>query len=190
MTVEQNSGAGDGANLLPDLQTGAVVLVLGPRAAQGAMLELSAGLACRGALRVLDGGNQFNAYRLARALRRQTVDIHTAMARISLARAFTCYQMEALLASSATQPIPTLVFDLLATFYDESVALTERRRLLGRAVRHLQRLSQAAPVAVSAQPAGPAQAERTVLLEMLRSVTGLAWELEMPTLPALPPALF
>jgi hypothetical protein len=190
MTAEQNSGMWGGNNLLPDLHAGTLVLVLGPRAAQGIMLELSAGLACRGALRVLDGGNQFNAYHVARALRRQTADIDTALARISLARAFTCYQMETLLAVSAAQSVPTLVFDLLSTFYDESVSLTERRRLLGRAVRHLQRLSQSAPVAVSAQPAGPGQAERAVLLEMLRGATNLAWELDMPAPPALPPALF
>jgi hypothetical protein len=190
MTVEQDSGVWGGTNLLPDFRAGALVLVLGRHAAQGAMLELSAGLSCRGALRVLDGGNQFNAYHVARAVRRQTVDIDTALARIHLARAFTCYQMEALLAASSAQPTPTLVLDLLSTFYDESVGLTERRRLLGRAVRHLQRLSQSAPLAVSAQPAGPGQAERAVLLEMLRGVASLTWELEMPAPPALPPALF
>lgn len=177
-------------NLLPDLRSGIIVLFLGPHAAQSVMLELAAGLARRGPLRVVDGGNHFNAYRLARSLRRQVVEIDPALERVSLARAFTCYQMEALLAASAVESVPTLALDLLATFYDESVPLRERHRLLERAVRHLRRLSQAAPVAVSAQPASPEQPERAGLLAMLRDAAGMAWEIEPPAPPSLPPTLF
>jgi len=161
------------------------------------MVELAAGLARRGTMRVLDGGNLFNAYLVARALRRQTVNIPAALERIFLARAFTCYQMEALLAASPAQPVPTLVLDLPATFYDESVRLPERQRLLARAVRHLRRLSSQAPVAVSARPAPAAAqagsvglAERAGLLDILIEAVDRVWEADLPAAPDLPPRLF
>lgn len=176
------------------------MLFLAPRAAQGIMIELAAGLARRGAPRVLDGGNLFNAYLLARALRRQTVELQAALGRIVLARAFTCYQMEALLAASPALPNPTLVLDLPALYYDESVPLRERQRLLQRGVQHLRRLSRQAPVAVSARPAqaasrGPfagqvGQAERAALLDILIGAVDRVWEADLPAAPALPPRLF
>ena len=173
------------------------MLLLAPHAAQGMMIELAAGLARRGELRVLDGGNLFNAYLLARALRRQTVDILAAMERVSLARAFTCYQMDALLAASPAQPVPTLVLDLPAMYYDESVPLPERQRLLARGVQHLRRLSSQAPVAVSARPAPaaagaglPGLAERAALLDILIEAVDRVWEADMPVAPELPPRLF
>jgi hypothetical protein len=53
---------------------------------------------------------------------------------VRLSRAFTCYQMLALLAETPAGGPPTLVLDLLDTFYDESVPLHESRRLqIGRA---------------------------------------------------------
>ncbi len=176
---------------LPDLPSGKIVLVLAAHGAQEVLLELAAGLARRGPLRVLDGGNRFNAYRLARLLRRQTPELSAALNRISLARAFTCYQVETLVAaSSADPPMPTLILDLLSTFYDESVSLGERRWLLERCMQHLRRLGEQAPVAVSAQPALPAQAERASLLRILQEAADQVWEMEAPTLPAPPPRLF
>lgn len=177
-------------NILPELRSGQLVLVVGPHAAQEPMLTLAAALARRGPLRVLDGGLRFNAYNLARALRRVTTEIDAALERISLARAFTCYQMESLLAASAVDSMPTLALDLLATFYDENERLAERKRLLRRAVLHLQRLGQGAPVAVSTQPVAANQADRASLLEILRESATLVWEVELPALPALPPRLF
>jgi hypothetical protein len=177
-------------NLLPELKSGQLVLVVGPHAAEEVMVDLAAALARRGRLRVLDGGLRFNAYRLARSIRRRTEDLDAALGRISLARAFTCYQMEALLAASANEPVPTLALDLLATFFDENERLAERQRLLHKAINHLQRLSQSAPVAVSVQPTLASQIERTSLLDMLRESASLTWEVDMPTAPELPPRLF
>jgi len=178
-------------NILPDLYSRKMVVILGPHAAQDAMIELAAGLARRGPLRVMDGGNQFNAYRLARTLRRRTVEIHAALDRVSLSRAFTCYQMETMLATSPAQPSPVLVFDLLATFYDENVSMPERRRLLSQGVRHLRRLSRLAPIAVGARPALAAARdapERVQLLEILQESADQVWEQTAPGLPA-PPQL-
>ena len=50
------------------------------------MLDLAAQLAAHGPLRVLDGGNQFNVYPVARAIRRRTSDLNAALQRIVLSR--------------------------------------------------------------------------------------------------------
>ncbi len=182
-------------NALLDLPRGKVVLVLAPYGAQTIMVELAAALARSGALRVLDGGNLFNVYLLARALRRQRVDVSLGLERVALARAFTCYQMEAMLEITPAQPVPTLVLDPLSTFYDESVPLRERQRLLKRGVQHLRRLSDTAPVAVSATPLDPrkvsaAKSERTGLLSILQDAADQVMETESPAPLPLPPRLF
>ena len=130
------------------------------------MTTLTARLAQRGAVRLLDGGNSFDGYGLARALHQQGPQWRLALERISVARAFTCYQMATLLAQTDALPRPTLVLDLLDTFSDENTPFSDRRRLLEQCLAHLQRLCQPAQVAVSVRlpPASP-QAEQ--LLERL-----------------------
>lgn len=147
----------------------AVVLVA-PQAAREEMLDMAAQLAVAGPLRVLDGGNHFNVYTVARAIGRRTVQVEETLEQIQVARAFTCYQMLALLAESAAGPVPTLVLDLLCTFYDESVPLFERRRLLEAALEHVRRLSQGGPVVVSTRMPSRSYPERVDLVEMVQAV--------------------
>jgi hypothetical protein len=71
--------------------------VMAPHAANPLMLELAARLAVEQPLRVLDGGNRFNVYPVAKAVRRRTARLEEAMGQIILSRAFTCYQLQALL---------------------------------------------------------------------------------------------
>jgi hypothetical protein len=173
--------------LIPELVSQEVLLVVAPHAARSAMLELVAMLARTGPVRVLDGGNQFNAYQVARSVRRYTAGLEETMARIQLSRAFTCYQMTALLASSVPEAIPTVVLDLLCTFYDENVQLAERRRLLAGCTRRMRQLCRLAPVVTAAQPAGAGQPERAMLLDILCASANQVWELEAPpAAPALP----
>lgn len=160
-----------------------LLVLSAPHAAISMMLELSARLALSGELRVLDAGNRFNVYPVARAIRRHTAELTAALARIRLARAFTCYQAAAMLTDMPAEPRPLLVIDLLATFYDESVNLAESRRLLAGCVEQLRRLSQCAPVVVSARP--PARADRAALLEALQ-LAGSAWQLEPLPAPRAP----
>ena len=157
--------------------SGELGLVIGPRAERLHMLELSAVLALRGTVRVLDGGNSYNALYVARYIRRHTVQLDETLNRISVARAFTCYQMVTLLQETAVSPTPTLVLDLLATFGDESLDLGESVRLLRLALVQLQRLCRLAPVVVSIRPLAQAvpgtahQADRTILTELVRNAT-------------------
>ena len=130
-----------------------IQLVVAPHAGRDMMLAMASRLAPGHVVRVLDGGNQFNAYTVSREIRRHTAALSQAMNNIRLSRGFTCYQMVVLLADTPTIPErPVLVLDLLATFYDESVPLAESRRLLENAMVHLKRLSRSAPVMVSARP--------------------------------------
>ncbi len=164
--------------------SGQLALVLGPHAAQAQMLDLAARLAVGGPVRVLDCGNRFNVYPVARAIRSRTDGLQAALQRIRLARAFTCYQVLALLEEAPDEGVPTLVIDLLATFYDEDVKLPETQRLLRRCLQQLRRLSQAAPLIVSAQPPKPIiYEERIGLFEAVRAAAKVLWEADL-ALPA------
>lgn len=145
------------------------------------MLELAAHLAQRGPLWVVDGGNRFNAYILARKLRRlRRTGLSQALGRIRVRRAFTCYQVTALLEQSPSRAEPTLVIDFLHTFYDQSVPLGERHRLLDVCLEHLQRLSQRAAVVASLRPPRPPQTDPSGLLEAVRLAADLVWYPEVP----------
>jgi hypothetical protein len=147
---------------------------------------------------VLDGGNHFNAYIVARSIRRFTADIDSALTRISLARAFTCYQMEALLSDAALEvrhlpeqahsPV-TLVFDLLATFYDENVNVIERQRLLALCRRYFKVISTRSPLLISLRPAQPTRPDQQSLLNEMLDFVDNVWQAETP-IPAAMPRLF
>ncbi len=196
--------------------------MLAPSAAGSRLLmDRAARLALNGPLRVLDGGNRFDAYQCsqdlaryltapgARAGRRggsppdgegplsadrlaplpdQPRTLKQALRRISLARAFTCYQMLTLLNQTPAIPQqPTIVLDLLATFYDESVRADEALRRLENCLAYLRRLSAQAPVVVSARPPRPGrgftygftpESARPELMEALKAAADdvVAWE--------------
>ena len=178
-------------NTLLNPVPGDLLLVMAPQAGGAIMWDLIARLACRGALRLLDGGNRFDVYRcnlaVGHALGGRTAELPAVLERIRLARAFTCYQLVALLKGTPTEAVPTLVLDLLSTFYDENVSTAESLRLLRICLAHLQRLNHLAPVAISARP-GPPES-RPELLEVLFEAAGQVWTLE-PNLPKPPPQLF
>ena len=116
-------------------------------------------------IRVLDGGNRFNAYTVARQARGRP----EVLERITVSRAFTCYQVLSLLESTPAAPLPFVVLDLLATFYDESVRAAERRRLLQACLTHLQRLQAAAGGVVSIHPPAVPSPVAVELLGLLQS---------------------
>jgi hypothetical protein len=146
-----------------------LVVVLAPHAARSHMLALAARLARRGALQVLDAGNRFNAYEAARFLRGQGAEgFREALERTRVARAFTPFQMLALLQATPAGPAPSLVLDLLSTFYDESLPHTERRRTLELCAVELRRLSKFAPVVVSVRPPPPPEPDPQGLVDIIQ----------------------
>jgi hypothetical protein len=165
-------------------QPGLIALLM-PDVASRVMLEVVAWLAWTGSVRVVDGGNCFNAYRVARALQRllffarqsarrqmlglEGLTLDALLERIQVSRAFTCYQMATLLDALPAGPQPVLALGFLDTFYDENAPLIERQRLLQGCMRQLQRLSQQAVVVVSLRPLRLPQVDAAGLLEIVQS---------------------
>jgi len=167
-----------------------LLVLVGAHAASHTMLTFAALLARRGPLRVLDCGNRFNAHVTARALRSQgETNLSQALARIQVARAFTCYQALVLLEEAPAQNTPTLALDLLDTFYDESAPLSDRLRLAQDCSDHLRRLSQGAPVVASLRPPRPPKTDPSGLQEIIQSAADLLWYQEVPNVEP-PPRLF
>lgn len=166
-----------------------LVVVVHPRRDYTALLQGAARLALNGGLRVLDGGNSFNAFTLARAIRRHTPHLSKALEDIHIARAFTCYQVRSLLEQTHASPLPTLVLGMLTTFYDESVDTAECRYLLNECLRRLDTLSKHGLVVVSASPPSSKQPERGFLLEMLTDKADHLYMFAQPV-PKLPLRLF
>jgi hypothetical protein len=163
-------------------------LVLAPHRAQRQMMTvLTARLAVTKRVRLVDAGNCFDGYGLARQLRQRTSSWQAALDRVSVARAFTCYQVETLLTESVADFSSVLVLNLLDTFYDENVKLSERVRLLEVSLSELRRLCRSASVAVSASL--PNRDQPGELLEILASAAGQVWSFEEPQ-PAEPLRLF
>lgn len=147
------------------------------------MTGLTAHLAQHSAVRLLDGGNSFDGYALARLLHQQGPQWRLALDRIRVARAFTCYQMATLLAQTDALPRPTLVLDLLDTFADENTPFADRQRLLELCLVDLQRLCQPAQVAVSVcMPPPSPQAEQLVerLTAAVVQADGEVWSFAAP----------
>ena len=175
-------------NALPDLIPRRLSLVVVDEPARSLLPALIARLALSAPLRVLDAGNCFPAYPVAREIRRITPDLEATLQRIQVARAFTCYQVLALLEDTPADSAPLLILELLSTFTDESVRLAERVRLLVRFTQEIQRIRRQAPVGVivslrSGQPDTP------VLLKIVERAADEVWRFEAER-PLPPPRLF
>jgi hypothetical protein len=161
--------------------------VIGGREAASRLLELSARLALVGPLLILDCGNHANPLPIARQLRRLTGDPVGALGNIQAARAFTCYQVVVLIEQLEQRtPIqqPVIIFDLLASFYDESIDYREGLRLLEHALDCLARVRSTAPLLVSARPPLADFPERKTFVEMLLRISDRFWIEEAPAPPA------
>jgi hypothetical protein len=151
--------------LLPVLQIGRLIVLHAPHAARDESAQLAAGLALRGSVTVLDGGNRFLPYRVTHLLRRKTVDVAAASNRLFVRRAFTCYEMNSLLADTPALHQACLILDLLNTFYDDHVSVQEADRLLKSCLGQIHRLRLSAPVVVTLAP--PLLEERAFLIEQV-----------------------
>jgi len=165
-----------------DINTGLLMAI-------GSLPVSAAGTAEHEGVRVLDGGNRFNAYKVARAARgRQDV-----LDRITVSRAFTCHQMLTLLESTPDHAGTFVILDMLRTFYDESVPAGERKRLLRACITQVQRLGQAASGLASVYlPAlvSPTADELLRLLQKAAPTTIFVMEEPGPPRPPQAPRLF
>lgn len=187
---------------ITDIRPGKWTLLVLSRGMHAPLLSNLHRLAERSPLTVLDGGNRFNAYLVARGARGQT----ELLERITVSRAFTCYQMLTLLETTpaplascqrdcvraarsrpAALPRPILVLDMLNTFYDESVRVHERRRLLENCIFHLDRLSRPAGGAVTVHPPAVPSPEAIEFVRMLESHAADMWLPPQDVLPVATP---
>lgn len=164
----------EGMTKLLEITVGNMVLLHAPP--KEAMLQITARMALAGPVCVLDGGNQFNAYQVARLVRRQTAELDLILNRIEVARAFTCYQVVKLFEECPRMAKPYVVFDLLSTFYDESVSDKESYRLLHLVLNRLKHLRLAALLVISLYP--PPQEARRKLVQMVQALADhvFTWE--------------
>ena len=171
-----------------------LLVLFGPHAGGGRMLDLAARLSLRGPLYMLDCGNRSNMYRVARELRGLTGDPAGMLKNIRLSRAFTCFQVYALLEKLVPEAgVPVLVMDLLATFMDESVQAAESALIFTRTLDCIERTSRVAPVVVSAKPLLSISSPRLGLLAELKRRATHIWEelsLQEPEKFDLQPSLF
>jgi len=153
-------------------------LAVGAHALSERMLRLISALALRQSVTVLDCGNRSNMYAVARLIRPYTSDPVSVMRNIRLSRAFTCYQVLAMIQATARAPLggPLVLLDLLATFLDEDVKLKDSQRLLSCSLDLLTRLSHQVPVVISTRPIPTIAENRTVLLEELKASADICWE--------------
>ncbi len=140
-------------DLLPYLKTGTLIISFVPHTRRTSFIpDLIAELALRGPVTVLDGGNCFPAYRIAQLIRWKSLQVNDISRRITVRRAFTCYQTVNLLESTPTLNHPHVILNLLSTFQDDQVKPNEADRLLTLCLSHVERLRLNAPVAITLEP--------------------------------------
>ncbi len=118
--------------------------------ATGLALKTLAGPLLRGETVVaVDGGNRFDPYEIGRAAQALGGDGKKALSRIRVSRAFTCYQMEALLARKLPGALErfdarlALILGLPETFADADIPYAEACRVFRNCLSALRRISLA-----------------------------------------------
>ena len=176
-TIDSNLGnSGDSRSSIQRIaaygQVGQWSLVIGPHSIRHVMMNLIAGLAEQEPVRVLDGGasleeRQLGWLEVAHLLR----NLPNAIDRVSMRQAFSCYEMLFILENTASTAVPFVVLDLLKPFYDESVKIGERKRLLRGCLKNLGRLEKYAGGMVSVSPPMVRSRESVGLFKMVEGAT-------------------
>ncbi len=133
-------------------------------------------------LGVLVGHNRLDVYGLARLIRAHWLVPEPVLARIELARAFTCHQLHRRILTLTTEQArrwsALYVLGLPDTFYDEDVPYPEVTRLLQESLKHLQHLAASGlPILITAS--APRQAGRERLLNLIAARVDQYWEWDL-----------
>jgi len=137
---------------LPTLvRSGQIYLISGHKAQVVPVVqELVHHFIARGDLRVIVGGNRFSLERLPLVLGENIGNLHKALQRVKISRGETCYQLLNALQKTPGANIPLVVMDMLDSFYEEDLTEGEVSRVLADSLKHLRRLSEHAPLLISA----------------------------------------
>lgn len=137
--------------MVPLPQRGLVYLFQGDSdVLHDAMQEFIDRLGMRGAVQVIVGGNRISFDHLPLILGEQIGNVYEIMDRILVSRAETCYQMQDVLKTLQPSLMPIVITDMLDSFYEEDLTSKEVTLLLQKCILHIQRLSETAPVVISA----------------------------------------
>jgi hypothetical protein len=151
-------------SLASQVHGGAIYLVLGePSTLFQAMQELIDRCALRGPVRVVVGGNRISFDHLPLILGDQTADFYEIFDRILVSRAETCFQMFDVLRALEPSPAPIVITDMLNSFYEEDIPMTEVSPLLQDCITRIKEISQHGPVLIGAS----GNPERVQLMQML-----------------------
>jgi hypothetical protein len=150
-----------------------IALICGAEISNGLIFKPIAQLAGSGQpVYVVDGDNVFRSYRIARYAREMNLDPRLVLAQVQVARAFTCYQLVAIV-ERLSRRVETLscaslvCLGLLGTLYDEDVAWPEAQRLLREVIAHLKVLAERWPVIVTVRPPSSKAQNRLGLIQLL-----------------------
>ena len=137
---------------------GRLAFLFGEEALPRALSLTAASLARGEPVLLLDGGNSFDAYPIARAARRHGLSPEALLRRLFVSRAFTCHQMSALIREKLGSEFRRLgarkavILNLLHTFLDEDVPEEEACALLQGVVEGLQGIAQEGYSILGAEP--------------------------------------
>ena len=137
---------------LGPLMPGRGALLWGESIRSLATIAAAWGVARGGRVLVVDAANHFDTYSLVREGRERGIDQQSLLAKVQVARAFTCHQLVRLCQEELSGHIESgslvLVLGPVNLFYDEQVPLAERRRLFRNLVRTLAEVKTKAPLLV------------------------------------------
>lgn len=119
----------------------------------------------------LDGGNTFNPYAISAIAQQNDVDPRTTLERIFVSRAFTAYQLSALIFETLENALKeygsklVLISDIMSLFLDSDVPTKEALEIFSKAVSYLSELVTKRKVMVIASFFPYEQSRRRVFLE-------------------------
>ena len=121
----------------------------------------------------LDGGNTFNPYAVSEAARQHDLDPRTTLERIFVSRAFTAYQLAALVFETLEDALKhyksklVLISDIMSLFLDSDVPTREALQIFNKALTYLSNLVTRRKVLVLASYFPCGHSKRRILLESI-----------------------
>ena len=157
------------SRLMGILEAGKIGLLSDLPQASTVLMRLSAWLALKGDVNVLDCACQFDLYQVAYSIRKFTPRLYAVAEQVHIVRSFTCFEVLNALKRMEVSRQPLIIFSLLSTFYDDAVSDAQSFRMLSACVAEIRRLNQLAPVLISLSSSTPSGSKRAGLLNLAKS---------------------
>jgi hypothetical protein len=123
----------------------------------------------------IDGGNTFRLYQITRLARLHQLDPKQALDRIYISRAFTAYQMTALILQKLEEAVKNfnaklvIVSDIAAMFLDKDVQDEEAKRIYSQVTTRLSNFAREHQVIIVATYPPHQDSQRNIYLQALTS---------------------